>query len=141
MTSADETSEGLVEPTDEGLWIHFTSAHNVAVSTAPNGTVICAYGTELLLTDEIIALSRGRDGHSTLLDRIERGDCGIHLGRWPADLPRLQPGSFEWHDAREAARKRAWSVEEEAERRAALSRVQAEFGDVSTSRTLMTTRG
>jgi hypothetical protein len=136
MTTTDETTEA-----SEGLWIYFTSSHNVAVSTAPNGTVIFGYGTDLLVTDEIIELSRDRNGRSTLLDRIEAGDCGIHLGRWPANLPRLEPGSNEWHDQREAARKQAWTIEDEAQRRAALARVSAEFGSVPTSKTLMTTRG
>lgn len=135
------TNEEATETPSEGLWIHFTSSHNVAVSSAPNGTVIFGYGTDLLVTDEIIALSRDRNGRSTLLDRIEAGNVGIHLGRWPSDLPRLEPGSNEWHDAKEAARKTAWTVEDEARRKAALARVAAEFGGIPTSKTLMTTRG
>ena len=45
MTTTDETPESATS--EEGLWVHFVSAHNVAISSAPNGTVVMSYGMEL----------------------------------------------------------------------------------------------
>lgn len=118
--------------------IHFTSAHTVALSTDANGHAIFSYGDELELTQEIVALSRDRFGNSTLLARLASGDAGIHLGAWP-DLPRLLPGSLDWAEQRELARQAAWKIEDEAERKAALVQVQADFGFAVTSKTLQVT--
>lgn len=124
----------------EGFWVHFTGTRNVAIGTGPTETVVFSYGMELFVTPRIVELSKGRDGQSRLLAAIEAGN-GVERGRWPEAQSRLEPGSLDYADAREAARKAAWSLDSEDERRQALAKVRADFGDFPTSRTLATIRG
>ncbi len=65
----------------------------------------------------------------------------MHRGRWPANLPRLQPGSYEWAEARELARHSAHAILDPSERACALTRVRADYGDAPTSRTLQQIKG
>lgn len=140
MTTATTTVEDT-GATDQGRMIHFTNALTVAIPN--NGHVMHAvlgYGTELLLTDEIMEASRDRNGRSRLLERLEAGE-GVHYGTWPEGKVRFEPGSLDFAEAREAARQAIWKIEDEAERRAAQAAHRATYGSLPTSKTLATIKG
>jgi hypothetical protein len=102
------------------------------------GHAIFDYGHEVVLTEQMVEASRGRDGTSLLLDRIRRGD-GIHHGPWPAERgSRLRPGSFEFRDARERARQDAHRESDPEKRAVLLAKVHEDYGCEVTSRTLTT---
>ncbi len=116
---------------------HFTDTFSVLLADGALGLggEVFSFGQELELTEELVALNTGRDGRCSLLDRLRAGS-GIHLGPWPPDRSRLQPGSFEHADAYEAQRRQAWQISDEGERALALSRLREEFAPGPTSRTI-----
>lgn len=137
MTSTDAQAPDTTA-TEEGFWVFFTSGHTIPLTEGHSA--VYGYGMELLVTPEIERLSRDSAGRSALLERIERGDCGIQRGRWPEGVCRLLPNSLEWLDARSAAHHRAASLEDGDERRLALAEVNAYYGRRVTSKTLASYR-
>jgi hypothetical protein len=128
-----ETPEG---PVQLPATFHFTACRTVALGKA--GHAIFDYGHEVELTHEMVEASRGRDGRSSLLERIRTGD-GIHPGAWPPERgSRLLPGSFEFRDARERARQEAHREPDPEQRAALLAKVREDYGSEVTSRTLTT---
>lgn len=96
---------------------------------------VLSWGADLIVTDEIRELSKDRNGSSWLdllgdeAGQIKRwGKVVFVEGPWPDDVPRLQPGSLDFYDARETARQAAWKISDPEERAAALAQVNAEFG-------------
>jgi hypothetical protein len=127
--------------------IHFYGA-----LTLPTGTdwhsisMSVGYGDELTVTAPIVAASLDRNGRSwlDLLDdepaQIRRwGRVMMRRGPWPLES-RIEPGSAQWLDARDAARAEAHKIENPADRERALLRVRQQFGDAPTSRTLASYR-
>jgi hypothetical protein len=100
-------------------------------------------GETAVLTQKLIDASRDRDGHSWLdllhdeLAQIERwGQVRFAPGAAPADIAPWLPGSVEAEQAREQARRAAFAILDDTERRRALADIDARFGRPSTSRTL-----
>jgi hypothetical protein len=127
--------------------IHFRGALNVRLDeNVAHGFL---YGDELVLTDRMVELSRDRNGssHFDLIDDegaqiAHFGEVKFAAGPFPADLPRYVAGSIEEAEAREVARVAAWAVPNPDERRAALLKVEVDYGKAtSTSKTLRVEKG
>jgi len=110
---------------------------------------VFAYGHELQLTPEIVALNTDRNGTCKLAELIddeaaqvkEWGTVRVRRGPWPEGVSRLEPGSYEWELAREAARQEAWKLVDETRRAAAVADVVSQFGAAPrTSKTVRTSR-
>jgi len=130
---------------DAPVLVHFLAPLTVVVSggAVPNGRVLC-YGDELVVTDEVRKLNAGRDGESCF-DYLDDEDAQVRQwgrvvmrrGAWPENVSRNEPGSAEWHEAREVARKAAHAIHDERAKYKALEGVAEDFGEApSTSRTL-----
>jgi hypothetical protein len=116
--------------------VHFTTTWTVALADRSHG--IFDYGKELLVTADVVEASRDRFGRVWLLDHIRNGN-GIHPGPWPEGKSRLLPGSWEYHEAREAARLTAHRELDPQKRSELLAKVNDDYGTITTSRTLTTT--
>ena len=112
-------------------------------------SLVTRYGQELTVNDELRRLNTGTDGCCwlDLADDEEAqhqrwGRVLFRSGPWPANTSRMEPGSPEWLDAREAARLEAWKVEDEHLRAERLRAVVTDFGPLpKTSWTLLTYDG
>lgn len=135
---------------DPSSTIHFLSALTVHV---PNGSRfgrgrVMTFGEELPITDELRRLNTDRHGNCWL-DLVDdepaqeaRWGCVMfRRGPWPSDRLRFAPGSFEWEDARERARQKAWREDDPARRAELLRAVKEEYGPAPTSRTIGVLRG
>lgn len=122
------------------MTVHFKSALTVHVSERPTRACIFAYGDELEITEEIVRLNTDRFGRCALLERIDT-DGTICSGPWPEGVSRLEPGSFEYAEARERAVRDAHALSDPSAKQEALHRVRQDFGSVPTSRTIATIRG
>lgn len=98
-------------------------------------------GDELKVTAELRAANSDRNG-DCWLDQSEDEQLALHgrvlfrRGPWPDDADLYVRGSSEWQDAREAARKAAWSLQDPRARNEALAAVHSRFGAAPvTSRT------
>lgn len=129
----------------ESFWVHFLGAVTMLVSPYGPGRVF-TYGEELLVTPAIRELNLDRAGRWRFIDELldddeaqvlSYGEVIVRRGRWPDGLGRLLPGSFEWQDARDAARAAAHALPDRQAQKAALSDVEARFGTpLTTSRTI-----
>jgi len=131
--------------------IHFVES-GVTFSTIPNdlfggGGRTSRRGDELVLTEAIIEANSDRNG-DTWLDLTEHDQRRVHgrvlfrRGPWPTDAEIYVRGSSEWIDAREAARRAAWSLQDPSARNEALAAVHGRFGPPPvTSRTINEIRG
>lgn len=104
---------------------------------------VLRYGDELLVTEGLRRANTDRLGNPPIFDLTEEeqrdryGKVYLRLGEWPRDASRLEPGSQEWDDTREAARRAAWRLPDARERQAALAEITAKYGAPPvTSRTL-----
>lgn len=121
-----------------------TTGITVATSTSLLGaSTVLTRGQTVTLTADMIEASRDRNGDSWLdllhddLAQIARwGEVRIAPGPAPADMAPWLPGSPEEDAAREQARRAAYALVDDAERRLALARVDERFGRLKTSRTL-----
>jgi hypothetical protein len=124
--------------------VHFYASMTVPIDRWHNR--VMAYGDVLEVTDEMRNESYDRNGGSWLdvVDDEERqierwGRIVMGSGPWPSGMPRIEPGSMDEEDAREAAQKAAWRRPTEEEQAAALAAVVDRFGpNPVTSRTLET---
>lgn len=124
---------------------HFLAAVTIRLGAGPSGGRVVGYGQEVLVTPAMRRLNLDRSGRCKLLDLIDDEDAQVRAwgrvvirrGSWPEGVSRLERGSHEWDQAREAARRQAHLIEDEAERQSGLRRVTEEFGSApSTSKTL-----
>ncbi|GAA4678471.1 hypothetical protein [Frondihabitans cladoniiphilus] len=130
-----------------GEEIHFFGSITVMVDDFRSW--VAAYGSVVSITAEMVESSRDRHGDSWLdladdASRQERrwGQVMFARGPWPDGLPRLLPGSDDWAEARENARKAAHHLLTPDERRAALATVEMEYGPApKTSRTILKLTG
>jgi hypothetical protein len=124
--------------------VHFYAPMSVAIDRWHSR--VMAYGDVLDVGDETRSESYDRNGKSWLdvVDdehrQIERwGRIVMGSGPWPDGMPRIEPGSMDEEDAREAAHKAAWRRPTEEEQAAALAAVVGRFGpNPVTSHTLET---
>ncbi|TFD74107.1 hypothetical protein E3T54_15010 [Cryobacterium sp. Sr8] len=127
--------------------IHFLGAITIPIDSYHSS--VMSWGAEIDVTDEVRELSVDRNGNSWLdllgddEAQVRRyGEVFFRPGPWPANLPRLRPGSDAWKDAREAARQAAHRLSYEPDRKVALAEVEREFGPaLATNQTLATIRG
>jgi|GEM_PF-4424987 len=132
----------LAEPAAEREFVHFFAP--VTIPGASRDSAVCIYGDEIEITPEIREAGIDRLGRSWLdvADKPQEqerrwGRVRYALGRWPADLPRLEPGSMEENDARAKAYRDAWTIADDTERAAAQREVRALWGQPPTdSKTL-----
>lgn len=131
-----------------GITVHFLGALTLHESKTLGSTARnVSYGSEAILTADIIDANRDRYGQWPLLGLLDDepgqikawGKVKVRRGPWPADLPRIEPGSPEHDDARAAALQAAKLLPTEQEQRAAVASVRRAYGAASESksRTLM----
>lgn len=109
---------------------------------------VVGYGDELEVSEPLREAGRDRLGASWLdllddpAEQVRKwGLVLFSRGPWPADRPRIKPGSMAWEDVREARRREAFSIQDDAIRAERLRQVDAEFGRPVTSRTVRSTPG
>jgi hypothetical protein len=126
--------------------IHFLAAQTVALRpNSADGSKVFSYGEELLWTDQMTMANTDTVGRCRLLDLLDDealqvrkyGKVVVRRGPWPEGRSRLEPGSWQHTEAREAAR-RAAHLLPEPECSAALQKMREEFGDLPTGHTLTT---
>lgn len=116
--------------------IHFLGPISLIVGAGSGPARVFAFGHELLMTPAIAALNTDRNGEFRFLDLLDDearqvaawGEVRARRGRWPEGVSRLEPSSYEWELAREAARQEAWKLADESKRAAALADVVSQFG-------------
>ncbi len=123
------------------------SGLTIATGSALHSTsTVLRRGDELLI-DALVQANTDRTGRCPMLELLDdepaqlaiwgRVRVMIRRGPWPDGESRIEPGSAEWSDAREAARQAAHAIEDETDRARALAAVREEYGDVPTSKTLL----
>jgi hypothetical protein len=124
-----------------GEWMHFLATRSVALSVNVYSVpAVVGFGSEIQITQAILDASLDRTGASwlDLADndeaQIEKfGRVQFRSGRWPIGQSRIEPGSAEWHEQREAERARAWAEStSDTERAIALRSVRERFGPAPT---------
>ncbi|MFF0909738.1 hypothetical protein ACFWZW_03495 [Microbacterium enclense] len=93
-------------------------------------------GQNVVITDAMIERTRNRLGQlggiALAADEDEQlrrwGQIRFRVGEAPADLKSWLPGSTEWREAREKARRAAWAQPSDSEQAYALALVEKEFG-------------
>lgn len=129
-----------------GDQVHFL----ISGFTIPTGQGLMALshvttrGETITFTDDLLQAARDRRGapgwpalvHDEAAQFSKWGEVRFRPGPAPDDLESWTPGSPEEDQAREAARKIAWSIADDNERRLALARIDAKYGRAKTSRTL-----
>lgn len=109
----------------------------LTISLSPGQGVVTARGAEFEVTPAMLTAARRPDGSLGWLDLLDDEDAQVRrwgrlmLARGPApdDLTPWDPESAtERAEAREAARKAAWALDDEDERRKALEDVWAVYG-------------
>ncbi|KQS66160.1 hypothetical protein [Modestobacter sp. Leaf380] len=153
MTSTETTQP---EPTtgqlDLPVRVHFLGPVmlHLASGSVFGDTRACGYGTEVDVTEELLRANDDRNGQSWLRTWLLSGNDThssggqelVRRGPWPEDASRLQPGSFEWEDARDRDVKAAHQIDDPAERAARRQWVQDFYGAApTTSSTLFTEPG
>lgn len=138
------------EPTEFAPFpIHFLGPVTLVADADSGRGRVFAYGHELRMTPEIVALNTDRNGECRLAELIDDeagqvnawGAVRVRRGPWPEGVSRLEPGSYEWELAREAARQEAWKLADETKRSTAVADVVAQFGAAPrTSKTVRTSR-
>jgi hypothetical protein len=104
--------------------------------SSPMPSILCDYGTEIVLTAELIAANKDRFGRWPLLEMLDDLDAQraafgrpiMARGPWPADQPRYQRGSPAWEQAHDEARAAAFQLVDEVARNERLAAIRAEFG-------------
>lgn len=129
------TSTTLTERGAIGIVVHFTKSYTLHESTTMGSTARnVSYGSEAVLTPEIIEANRDRNGDCQLLRLLDDPDSGVHRGPWPIDLatgqslPRIEPGSPQWDEQRAAALRAASLLPDPDEQRIAAAKVRAQYG-------------
>lgn len=124
--------------------IHFYAPMTIPIDQWHNR--VTSYGDVVEVSDEMRVESYDRNGNSWLdvVEDEERqiarwGRTVMASGPWPSGMPRIEPGSMDEEDVREAAHKAAWMRPTEEEQAAALAAVVDRFGpNPVTSHTLET---
>ncbi|MFE6255134.1 hypothetical protein [Agromyces sp. NPDC057865] len=128
-------------PVSPGDQIHFLQPHSFGISDSwLAGEYMARRGETVTITDAIIEQSIDREGNSWLAladdpdAQVARwGRVVFGIGPWPEAEPVLVPGSVEWTEAREIARKAAWSLQDPEARAAARRKVTEDFGAAPTT--------
>ena len=131
----------------EPIPVHFVaSGLTIVVDASGSGVArVMEYGSELTITPELVQANTDRVGNCPLLDLLDDdeaqarrwGKVMVRRGPWPADLSRIERGSLQWDDAREAARQKAWKIDDPNDRARALAQVKEHYGpQPTTSRTI-----
>lgn len=109
----------------------------VTIAETPTRSRVFLRGEVLTISDAIIKINTDTIGHCPLLDRID-GGVVMARGPWPDGLSKYEPGSMEWHEAREVARQAAHKLklDDPVAGARALQRVYDDFGPLPTSRTV-----
>ncbi len=122
------------------------SGLTIATGSALHSTSsVLRRGDELLIDRALVQANTDRTGRCPVLELLDDepaqaavwGRVMVRRGPWPDGESRIEPGSAEWSDAREAARQAAHAIEDETDRARALAAVREEYGDVPTSKTLL----
>lgn len=129
-----------------GEQIHFLEALTVRTSDNPwgGGGMLCERGRVVTLTQKFIDLNEAwlrLAGDEEGQRARWRGKVIFRPGPWPEGVLTTVPGTRDHEEAREAARRAAWRVEDPGERRAALAEVDAVYGRNVTSRETASYRG
>lgn len=113
--------------------VHFFAT--VTVPTYGYASLVLVYGDDLAITPAIRAAAFDRNGGSWL-DLVDKPDAQIERwgevrfapGPWPADMPRIKPGSLEERQVIEQAFRDAWATPGEVEQAEAVRAVRAKYG-------------
>lgn len=138
--SALATAPADAPTVEPGTVVHCLDDHGIVV---PRSTSIIGEpalhvfrGDTFTVTSEMLEASKNGagvpGGVSLAADEVEQvrrwGKVRLRVGEAPSDLPRWTHGTAEWREAREAARKSAWSITDPDERAEARARVEQMFG-------------
>lgn len=155
ILAADETTASAGRIPSPGDTLHcLRSGLTISLgggSLMSGRAVVLERGQTFTVTSEMIAATRDRHGSldgswlSLVYDepgQIARyGAVTVRPGPAPADLRPWEYGTPDWHNARDAARRRAYALPSEAERADALAEVERIYGPArSTSATTATYR-
>lgn len=126
-----------------GTMFH-TRVHGIPISRIANR------GDQVTVTEELLELNRDRLGqlapwlalaHDRQAQINKFGYEAVAPGPWPDLLAKTLPGTPEHDEAREEARRIAWTIEDEGRRREALDAVETEFGPASVTSKVLATFG
>lgn len=139
----------LPKPADE---IHFLESGHVIPLALPEeflgaGSHITTRGETVFVTERMIRAAEDRYGHpgwpAFVHDeaaQVERyGSVWVRAGRAPADMDPWLPGTAEWAEAREQARREAHRLPAEQQRADALAEVHRRFGPAPTTSVTLNT--
>lgn len=126
-----------------GITVHFLGAMTLHEFTGTAGARNVSYGSEVVLTEEIIDANRDRYGHCALLDLLDDepgqikawGMVKVRRGPWPSHVSRIEVGSPAHDDARRAALHAAALLPED-EQRAAVAAVRQQYGSDPSARSV-----
>lgn len=132
MTTEPTTPQRVTTPGGmlaEGDVIHFREPVMCFGEVRPRGS-------SLTLTAAMIERTVSGDGTSWL-DRVDEPGGRIGRGPFPKDAPTWTYGDADWEAQREAARRRAWRVDDPEERAAALAAVERDYGPPAPTSTVL----
>lgn len=150
-TSEPAAESGAVPLVKVGDVIHATATGLTISRTASlwGGLppLLLTRGDRIEVTAEMITADRdrhGRPGWTAMVHDPDRqlrrwGKVLLAPGEPPADMMPWEPGTSEWAEAREAARKAAWSEPNPQRRAEALEDVQRVYGAAPTTSTIIAT--
>lgn len=145
--AADRTVLGAEKPasTDEPVRVKAgDTLHGLIPEAHLIGGYALARGDEMMVTAQLLADSKDRNGDSAMDDLSESaqvrrwGQVRLGIGPWPRDeqgnkKPSWLPGDPVWAQEREKARRLAWAEVDPAIRQQKLARVREIYGDAATS--------
>lgn len=135
------TANPLAAP---GETVHFLATTSLSTSLDLGSIGVMVHrASNVIITEELLRANRDRLGRS-IFDLVGDDDAQIQRygqvlvapGPWPENTPAWIHGDPMWAAEREQARTAAWSLQDAAERTAALGAVERDFGPAAlTSRT------
>jgi hypothetical protein len=118
----------------EPFQVHFV-ASGLTVATGPVESEVMIRGRELQVNERIYRASLDKNGRS-IFDYTDEeqaarwGEVKLHRGPWPADVPRLpEQHSQAWLEAKAAAYKAAYSIQDRSRRVLAIQEVVDQWGE------------
>lgn len=126
-----------------GTMFH-TRVHGIAIAKIANR------GDEITVSEDLLELNRDRYGQLPPWLALAKdpeaqlrvfGFEAVGTGPWPDLLSKTIPGTVEHDEAREEARRVAWTIQDDRKRQAALDEVEDAFGPMSTTSTVLATFG
>lgn len=121
----------IVHAVNTGLQIHRTTS-----LWGGDPALMLKRGDSFVVTQGMLEADLDRHGkpswsvlvHDPDAQYAKWGKLYLAPGEAPADMEPWLPGDADWHEAREAARQRAWRIVDEQEQKAAFQEIHRRFG-------------